>query len=56
MLATVGNIMKCVICKHGETPPGTSSLTLERGGTPLVIREVPSNIAILAAKPITVRR
>lgn len=36
--------MKCVICKHGETRPGTASLTLERGGTTIVIRDVPGEV------------
>lgn len=34
--------MKCSICKHGETKPGTASVTLERKGTTLVFREVPA--------------
>lgn len=36
--------MKCVICKHGETRPGTASITLEREGTTIMIRDVPSEI------------
>ena len=36
--------MKCVICRHGETRPGTASITLERDGTTLVIRNVPGEI------------
>ena len=28
-----GHFMKCVICKHGETRPGTASITLERDST-----------------------
>lgn len=34
--------MKCAVCKHGETRPGTVSVTLERRGATLVFREVPA--------------
>jgi hypothetical protein len=30
--------LKCVICKNGETEPGTTSILLERGKTTLVIK------------------
>lgn len=36
--------MKCVICKNGETEPGTTSLLLERGDTTLVIKNVPADV------------
>jgi len=36
--------MKCVICKHGETRPGKTTVTLERGGATLVVRGVPARI------------
>lgn len=36
--------MKCVICKLGETRPGKATVTLERAGTTLVIKNVPANI------------
>jgi YgiT-type zinc finger domain-containing protein len=36
--------MKCVICKHGETVPGVVTVTLERGQTTLVIKDVPARI------------
>jgi len=34
--------VKCTVCKHGETSPGTLSVILERQGTTLVFREVPA--------------
>ncbi len=34
--------MKCVICKHGETQPGFATVTLERGPTTLVFKNVPA--------------
>jgi YgiT-type zinc finger domain-containing protein len=36
--------MKCVICKHGETRAGKTTVTLEPGGATLVIKGVPALI------------
>lgn len=36
--------MKCCICKDGETKPGTTTVTLERSGVTLLIRNVPAEI------------
>ncbi len=36
--------MKCVICKSGELNPGHTTVTLERHGAVVVIKEVPANI------------
>ena len=36
--------MKCVICKKGETQSGTVSVTLERGGTTIVMKSVPAEV------------
>lgn len=36
--------MKCPICKHGETQPGEVSVTLERDGAVLVMRNVPAEV------------
>jgi len=36
--------MKCVICKHGETHPGTTTVTLEREGMTLVFKRVPAQV------------
>ena len=36
--------MKCVICKQGETQPGAVTVTLERGKTTLVIKNVPAQV------------
>ena len=36
--------MKCVICKKGETRPGTSTVTLERDKATLVVRLVPASV------------
>jgi YgiT-type zinc finger domain-containing protein len=36
--------MTCVICKHGETEPGVTTVTLERGGLTLVLKRVPARV------------
>lgn len=36
--------MNCVICKHGETRPGTTSITLERQGLTVVFKSVPAEV------------
>ncbi|MBI3140467.1 MAG: type II toxin-antitoxin system MqsA family antitoxin [Rhodocyclales bacterium] len=36
--------MKCPICKHGNTRPGTATVTLERGGATLVFKNVPAEV------------
>jgi YgiT-type zinc finger domain-containing protein len=37
-------IMKCVICKAGETRPGKATVTLERNGATLVVKGVPADV------------
>jgi YgiT-type zinc finger domain-containing protein len=36
--------MKCVICKHGDTREGTTTVTLERDGMTLVVKDVPAQV------------
>jgi YgiT-type zinc finger domain-containing protein len=36
--------MKCVLCKNGVTRPGTVTVTLERGKTVVVVRDVPADV------------
>ncbi|MBI1755959.1 MAG: type II toxin-antitoxin system MqsA family antitoxin [Fimbriimonas ginsengisoli] len=36
--------MTCPICKTGHTSRGTSTITLERGSTTIVFKEVPANV------------
>ncbi len=36
--------MKCVMCRHGDTRPGTVTVTLERGNSVIVIKEVPAEV------------
>ena len=37
-------MIKCVICKHGQTCPSEVTVTLERDGTTLVFRNVPAEV------------
>ena len=34
--------MKCMICKHGTTIDGLSTITLERGSSTIVFKDVPT--------------
>jgi YgiT-type zinc finger domain-containing protein len=36
--------MKCVLCRSGETQPGRVSVTLERGDSVVVVKDVPAEI------------
>ena len=36
--------MKCVICKQGETKDGMTTVTLERGQTTIIVKNVPAEI------------
>ena len=36
--------MRCVICKTGETSKGHATVTLQRGPTVVVVRDVPADI------------
>jgi YgiT-type zinc finger domain-containing protein len=38
------NMMKCVICKHGETHEGTTTVTFDRDGMTLVVKDVPAQV------------
>jgi YgiT-type zinc finger domain-containing protein len=36
--------MKCLICKIGETHPGLATVTVERNGTIVVIKQAPASL------------
>ncbi|MEQ9297582.1 MAG: type II toxin-antitoxin system MqsA family antitoxin [Cyclobacteriaceae bacterium] len=36
--------MRCVICKSGELKPGHTTVTLERNGSVVVIKDVPAKV------------
>jgi len=36
--------MKCVICRQGDTAPGKVTVTLQRGETTVVFKDVPAEV------------
>jgi YgiT-type zinc finger domain-containing protein len=36
--------MKCVVCHHGDTKPGMTTVTFHRDGRTLVVNEVPADV------------
>ncbi len=36
--------MKCVVCRHGEVQSGTATVTLEKDGLTLVVKNVPARV------------
>jgi YgiT-type zinc finger domain-containing protein len=38
--------MICPVCRRGETQPGTSTVTLERGGLTFVVKGVPAMVCV----------
>ncbi len=36
--------MTCVICKHGQTAPGQTTVTLQRGECVVIFKAVPAEI------------
>ena len=36
--------MNCVICKQGETVPGKTTVTLNRGPTTVIVKDVPAEV------------
>jgi YgiT-type zinc finger domain-containing protein len=36
--------MKCAICKHGETALGEATVTLQRGESTIVLKNVPADV------------
>lgn len=36
--------MQCIICKQGKTKPGTTTVTLQRGDSTIIIKDVPAEI------------
>lgn len=42
--------MKCMICKHGETQPGRSTMTFERSNATLVVKDVPAEVCAICGE------
>lgn len=36
--------MKCVLCRHGETRAGSTTVTLQRGATTIILKGVPADV------------
>jgi len=36
--------MNCLFCKHGETTPGQVTVTLQRGETTVILKDVPAEV------------
>ncbi len=36
--------MNCIVCRHGDTHPGTTTVTFHRVGRTLVVNEVPAEV------------
>jgi YgiT-type zinc finger domain-containing protein len=36
--------MKCMICKHGSTVEGTTTVTFEKSGSTIIFKNVPAHI------------
>lgn len=36
--------MNCIVCHHGETRPGTTTVTFHRNGQTVVVNEVPADV------------
>ncbi len=36
--------MNCIVCRHGDTHPGTTTVTFHRDGKTLVVNEVPAEV------------
>lgn len=36
--------MKCIVCHHGDTRPGTTTVTFHRDGQTVVVNEVPADV------------
>lgn len=45
--------MKCAICKNGDTRLGRATITLNRGDTTLVSKDVPAEICSNCGEPYT---
>lgn len=36
--------MNCIVCHHGQTRPGTTTITFHRDGQTVVVNEVPAEV------------
>jgi YgiT-type zinc finger domain-containing protein len=38
--------MKCLSCKHGDTKAGKVTVTLQRGDSVVIVKEVPGDVCV----------
>jgi len=38
--------MRCILCKQGDTHPGKTTVSLQRGNTTVIIKDVPAMICV----------
>jgi len=43
--------MNCIVCHHGDTRPGTTTVTFHRDGRTLVVNEVPADVCENCGEP-----
>jgi YgiT-type zinc finger domain-containing protein len=36
--------MICTLCRHGDTHPGFATVTLQRGETTVIVKQVPADV------------
>lgn len=36
--------MKCILCRQGETKPGLVTVTLQRGASTIILKDVPADV------------
>ncbi len=48
--------MKCVICKHGDAKEGTTTVTFDRNGMTLVVKDVPARICTTVVRITSMNR
>ena len=44
------SVVKCVVCKKGETKAGTTTITLEKNGATLVFKSVPARVCAICGE------
>lgn len=43
--------MNCIVCRHGQPRPGTTTVTFHRDGQTIVVNEVPADICENCGEP-----
>lgn len=43
--------MRCVMCKHGQTAPGETTLAFTRGEATVVVKHIPADVCQTCGEP-----